>query len=191
VLQSQPAKFDHAEVVFEKFRARHVLAALAEVHLGPVLKPWGLDGGRSLEASGLPADPAFDLLPCLCAWQLTTVVRSSPPPVEYEVPDLSPDAEHQPERQAPVGAEYCSVLWTLKDGGFLGGKGLDRMILVGEESLQRAVREFIAHYHVKRNHQGVGNRLILPVVARTRHDCRIVRRERFGGLLKYYHQPAA
>jgi transposase InsO family protein len=68
---------------------------------------------------------------------------------------------------------------------------LDRMILVGEGSLRRAVREFIEHYHLERNHQGLGNRLILPVVAQTRGHGRIVCRERLGGLLKYYHQPAA
>ena len=44
---------------------------------------------------------------------------------------------------------------------------LDRLILVGEASLRRSVREFVEHYHVERNHQGLGNRLILPVVAPT------------------------
>src|SRR6266851_8039347 len=34
---------------------------------------------------------------------------------------------------------------------------LDRMILVGEGSLRRAVGEFIEHYHHERNHQGLGN----------------------------------
>jgi putative transposase len=36
---------------------------------------------------------------------------------------------------------------------------LDRMILVGEGSLWRAVREFIEHYHRERNHQGLGNQV--------------------------------
>jgi putative transposase len=49
----------------------------------------------------------------------------------------------------------------------------------------------LAHYHVERNHQGVGNRLILPVVTPTPGHGRIVCRERLGGLLKYYHPPAA
>jgi putative transposase len=68
---------------------------------------------------------------------------------------------------------------------------LDRMILVGEALLRRAVREFIEHYHVERNHQGLGNRLIRPVVAPTQGHGLIVCRERLGGLLKYYHRPAA
>jgi hypothetical protein len=35
------------------------------------------------------------------------------------------------------------------------------MILFGEGSLRRAIREFIEHYHHERNHQGLGNRLIV------------------------------
>src|SRR5215471_8925540 len=40
---------------------------------------------------------------------------------------------------------------------------LDRLILVGEASLRRAVREFVAHYHEERNHQGLGNVLIFSI----------------------------
>ena len=65
------------------------------------------------------------------------------------------------------------------------------MILVGEESLRRAVAEFIKHYHHERNHQGVGNRLIAPVATETSGHDRVACRERLGGLLKYYHRPAA
>jgi transposase InsO family protein len=68
---------------------------------------------------------------------------------------------------------------------------LNRMILVGEGSLRRAVREFVAHYHDERNHQGLGNVLILPRSVQTRGDDPIVCRERLGGLLKFYHRPAA
>src|ERR1700731_2371737 len=39
---------------------------------------------------------------------------------------------------------------------------LDRMILFGETSLRTGIREFIAHYHGERNHQGLGNQLIMP-----------------------------
>jgi len=68
---------------------------------------------------------------------------------------------------------------------------LDRMILVGEGSLRRAVHEFVAHYHHERNHQGRDNLLLLPAVAATRGDAPLRCRERLGGLLKYYHRPAA
>jgi putative transposase len=68
---------------------------------------------------------------------------------------------------------------------------LDRMILVGEDSLRRAVGEFIKHYHHERNHQGLANQLIVPIATQTHRDGRILSRQRLGGLLKYYHRPAA
>jgi len=68
---------------------------------------------------------------------------------------------------------------------------LDRLILVGDASLRRAVREFVAHYHEERNHQGLGNVLIFPVADQTPIHDRVACRERLGGLLKYYHRPAA
>jgi putative transposase len=39
---------------------------------------------------------------------------------------------------------------------------LDRLILFGERSLRNAVREYLAHYHTERNHQGLENELIVP-----------------------------
>jgi len=39
---------------------------------------------------------------------------------------------------------------------------LDRMIFFGQRSLERALKEFVAHYHTERNHQGLGNRIIDP-----------------------------
>jgi len=44
----------------------------------------------------------------------------------------------------------------------------------------------------ERNHQGLGNVLILPCGVQPRSQDRVVCRERLGGLLKdYYHRPAA
>ena len=68
---------------------------------------------------------------------------------------------------------------------------MDRIILVGEASLRRAVREFADHYHHERNHQGLGNKLVVPLTEPPNHDVPMVCRERLGGLLKYYHRPAA
>ena len=67
---------------------------------------------------------------------------------------------------------------------------LDRVILMGEASFRRAIREFVAHYHGERNHQGLQNQLITRPVAH-RQDGPIACRDRLGGLLKYYHRPAA
>jgi transposase InsO family protein len=68
---------------------------------------------------------------------------------------------------------------------------LERIILVGEASLRRAVREFADHYHHERNHQGLGNQLIVPLAEPSNRDGHIACRERLGGLLKYYHRAAA
>jgi transposase InsO family protein len=43
---------------------------------------------------------------------------------------------------------------------------LAKLILFGERSLQRALAEFIAHYHSERNHQGKGKRPTLPCPSR-------------------------
>jgi len=69
---------------------------------------------------------------------------------------------------------------------------LSRLILFGEASLRHAIREYVAHYHHERNHQGKGNVLLFPPSRQARAyaspiDCR----ERLGGLLKYYDREAA
>ena len=68
---------------------------------------------------------------------------------------------------------------------------LERLLLIGEGSLRRAIREFVDHYHHERNHQGLGNQLILPPPVPGRPHGPISCRQRLGGLLKYYHRPAA
>jgi Integrase core domain len=66
---------------------------------------------------------------------------------------------------------------------------LDRLIPVGESHFRRAVTEFVAHYHHKRNHQGLNNRLVAaaPVVD---WNCRVRRHRRLGGLLNFYERAA-
>jgi len=70
---------------------------------------------------------------------------------------------------------------------------LSKLILFGEISLRRALREYLLHYHAERNHQGKDNVLLFPTTTKvTDHggssvDCK----ERLGGLLKYYHLEAA
>ena len=63
------------------------------------------------------------------------------------------------------------------------------MIFVGSESLDRAIREYVAHYHDERSHQGIGNELVSG--AKIRSDGSVDCRERLGGLLNYYHRSAA
>jgi putative transposase len=65
---------------------------------------------------------------------------------------------------------------------------LERLILFGEAGLRKAIREFVAHYHQERNHQGLGNSLIAPETCLSAHGGPIRRRQRLGGMLNYYHR---
>jgi hypothetical protein len=67
---------------------------------------------------------------------------------------------------------------------------LDRLVLLGEGHLRAAVREFVQHYHEERPHQGLGNALIAPKTT-VIGTGQVKRRERLGGLLKFYYRQAA
>ena len=69
-------------------------------------------------------------------------------------------------------------------------EALNQMVILGERALYYAIQQYLTHYHMERNHQGLENRLI------AREDVGgqtgpVVRRERLGGLLSYYHRDAA
>jgi putative transposase len=66
---------------------------------------------------------------------------------------------------------------------------LDRLIPLGEPHFRRAVAEFVEHYHVERNHQGLDNRLIAGTPAIYQVG-RVRRRLRLGGLLNFYERAA-
>lgn len=69
---------------------------------------------------------------------------------------------------------------------------LSHVIPLGERHLRNLISEFLAHYHGERNHQGLGNRLIEPLVANTNSGKDVIRRrERLGGVLNYYYREAA
>ena len=69
---------------------------------------------------------------------------------------------------------------------------LSRLILFGENSLRRAVSNYLEHFHHERNHQGKGNLLLFPIgAAPSSAQVDAVRcRERLGGLLKFYTRAA-
>jgi len=67
---------------------------------------------------------------------------------------------------------------------------LDRIIIFGERGLRTAIREFVTHYHFERNHQGLGNKLVLSS-AHVNSTGGVRRRDRLGGLLNYYYRKAA
>jgi putative transposase len=67
-----------------------------------------------------------------------------------------------------------------------------RVILFGEASLRHALTQYVKHFQHERNHQGRGNVLLFPVVSQgPKRPGPIQRRERLGGLLKYYVREAA
>ena len=68
---------------------------------------------------------------------------------------------------------------------------LNRMIFFGEDALRNAVREYVAHYHAERNHQGLGNRLIAPVKSQGPATGPVQRKQRLGGTLGFYYRDAA
>jgi putative transposase len=67
---------------------------------------------------------------------------------------------------------------------------LDRIVPLGERHLRHAISEFVEHYHRERNHQGIENGLIAGAPEPANTNGRIVRRERLGGLLNFYHRAA-
>ena len=67
---------------------------------------------------------------------------------------------------------------------------LNRMIFFSEAQLRHAIKEYVAHYHLERNHQGVGNRLLKSGTA-ANCDGDIHCHKRLGGMLKYYSRQKA
>jgi transposase InsO family protein len=68
---------------------------------------------------------------------------------------------------------------------------LNHLVLLGEGHLRTVVREYVAHYHAERNHQGIGNELIEPAALLHATSGKVRRRRRLGGLLSYYEREAA
>ena len=90
-----------------------------------------------------------------------------------------------PARSPHLNAHLEQYMRSLK------GECLDRMIFFGENSVRRAVREYLEHYHGERNHQGLDNRLIAADEEVGRTIGKVQCHERIGGLLKYYYREAA
>lgn len=92
-----------------------------------------------------------------------------------------PSSERLADRESP----------TIGTLGTLGHNGVPPAPdPLGESHLRLAVREFIAHYHGERNHQGLDNSLLVagPSAANT-GPVRCLRR--LGGTLNFYYREAA
>jgi hypothetical protein len=101
------------------------------------------------------------------------------------IDDVGIESVKLPPRSPNLNAYAERFVRTIKESC------LDQIILFGEDSLRRAVHQFVVHYHEERNHQGLQNRLIIPTSAINTTTGRIRRRQRLGGLLNYYFRTAA
>lgn len=90
-----------------------------------------------------------------------------------KLPAQSPDLNAYAERFVRSIREEC----------------LSRVIPLGERHLRWVIGEYVKHYHLERNHQGLGNELVErpPEAGRGPVACR----ERLGGMLKFYYRKAA
>ena len=69
---------------------------------------------------------------------------------------------------------------------------VQRLIFFGEASLRRALSEYMAHFHVERNHQGMNDRLLnCAANDDSYHSSSVSKRARLGGVLNYYYRAAA
>src|SRR5881397_3340915 len=69
---------------------------------------------------------------------------------------------------------------------FIKEECLEQMIFFGEDWLRSGVRNFVEYDHHEGNHQGLDNRLVIPMKRTVNTGGRIQRRQRLGGLLNYY-----
>ena len=69
---------------------------------------------------------------------------------------------------------------------------LRRIFCHPQASLQHVLSNYVEHHHSERNHQGKGNVILFPKPADRIGESsgEILKRERLGGLLKFYHREA-
>ena len=101
------------------------------------------------------------------------------------VADVGVKSVKLPPRSPNLNAHAERFVRTIKESC------LERMILFGEDSLRTAIHNFVAHYHLERNHQGLGNRLISPEAGQLGSVGVVKCRQRLGGMLNYYYRAAA
>lgn len=70
-------------------------------------------------------------------------------------------------------------------------EALNQMLILSERALSYVIHQYLAHYHMERNHQGLSNQLITPASDLESHSGQVRHRERLGGLLRYYYRDAA
>ena len=56
--------------------------------------------------------------------------------------------------------------------------------------MRTTIHNFVAHYHMERNHQGLANQIINPEPGLLGNTGGVQRRQRLGGMLNYYYRAA-
>ena len=107
------------------------------------------------------------------------------PAVRAPLPPADVTPLRLPARAPNLNAYTERFVRTIKDSC------LERRGLIGEGSRRRAGREFVAPYHHARNHQGLDNRLSLPLSTAPPPRGRVQCRQRLGGMLHYSSRSAA
>ena len=68
---------------------------------------------------------------------------------------------------------------------------LSKMIILGEPMLRNTLKEYLAHYHGERPHQGLGQiPFPAPELSRGSPKGKVIRRQRLGGILNFYFREA-
>jgi putative transposase len=68
---------------------------------------------------------------------------------------------------------------------------LRKLVPLSERHLRHAIRQYAAHYHHERHHQGLAGQLVVPDEHAGSTGGHVARRERLGGLLNFYYREAA
>jgi hypothetical protein len=67
----------------------------------------------------------------------------------------------------------------------------EKAVALGKLMADTVIREYLAHYHAERNHQGLENVIPFPDGRLVERDGAVVKAERLGGLLNFYYRHAA
>lgn len=65
---------------------------------------------------------------------------------------------------------------------------LNHLILIGKGSLEKALKQYLAHYNQERTHQGLNNSVLGKDTKIIHPQAQIKARSRLGGLLNYYYR---
>ena len=198
----EPAPERKTRTTWREFLAAHwdVLAA-ADCFTLEVWTPRGLTrftvlvlihlASRRVQIAGISAEPDGPWVPQLMRHapaaedgflrHIRFLIHDRDPLFRPARRDTLPPADVTPLRR-PARAPNLNA-YTARFGRTSKASCLERLVLIGEGSRRRAVREFVAHDHHERNHQGLDHRLILPLSTAPPPRGRVPCRQRLGGML--------